>query len=77
MCLTFCTPIGIVEYEKKINLNSDTKRIWNHDLTSLDDKSWCDSHSLSLDTFGDVLAKQREDLEWEEDEETFEPQSDL
>lgn len=66
----------IVEYEKKIDLNSDKKRLWSSDPTSLDDKSWSDSHALSMDTFGDVLVK-KSDIEWEEDNEAYEPESDL
>jgi hypothetical protein len=66
----------IVEYEKRIDLNSDKKRLWSSDLTALDDESWCDSHALSMDTFGDLLAK-RSDIEWIEDEDKYEPESDL
>jgi hypothetical protein len=70
----------IVEYEKKIGLNSDKKRVWNRDLASLDDKSWCDSHALSMDEFGDLMAKENKEMEWygdnEGDGEGYEPESD-
>jgi hypothetical protein len=65
-----------VEYEKKIDLNSDKKRQWLTDLTALDNKSWCDSHALSMDSFGSIIAKPV-DLTWYEDEEGYEPESDL
>jgi hypothetical protein len=64
----------IVEYEKRIDLNSDTKRFWLSRLTVLDDKSWCDSHALNMDMIGDIVAKQ--DLDWYEDDK-YEPESDL
>jgi hypothetical protein len=65
----------IVEYEKKIDLNSDKKRFWLSLLTSLDDKSWCDSHALNMDLIGDIVAK--EALDWYEDDDKYEPESDL
>lgn len=73
----------IVEYEKRIDLNSDRKRFWNHDLTSLDEKSRCDSHALSMDVFGDLMAKSSENVKLSEEkednerEEEYEPESDL
>lgn len=68
------------KYEKKIDLNSNWQRFWNRDLASLDEESWCDSHTLSMDTFGDTLAKSqsKSSVEWVvEDEEEYEPQSEL
>jgi len=35
------------EYEKKLDLNSDKKRFWSKELTSFDDKTFCDSVHLS------------------------------
>ena len=66
----------IIEYEKKIKLNSDMKRAWQCDLIAVDDKSWCDSHTLSMDTFGSIVAK-KEDFTWYEDDDKYEPESEL
>jgi hypothetical protein len=67
----------IVEYERKIDLNSDKKRQWTSDLTSLDDGSWCDSHALSMNVFGRILAKST-DFKWQDEEdERYKPESDL
>jgi hypothetical protein len=67
----------IVEYEKKIDLNSDKKRQWTGDLKSLDDGSWCDSHALSMNVFGKILAKSA-DFKWQnEEDERYEPESEL
>ncbi len=65
----------IVEYEKKINLNSDTKRVWNKDLTALDDKSWCNSMPWDIAQIVDIVVKK--DIQWNEGDDKYEPESDL
>lgn len=64
----------IEEYEKKINLNSDKKRLWDSDLESLQDEKMCDSVPIPADLVGDLIGK--EDEEWYDDEK-YEPESDL
>lgn len=67
----------IEEYKKKINLNSDKKRFWSGELTSLNDKSFCDSAPININMVSDILAK-KSDFEWgDEQEEKYEPESDL
>lgn len=70
--------IGKIEvYEKKINLNSDKKRFWSSDLTSLNDNSSCDSVPININLVSDIIAK-RSDIEWEDQqEEKYEPESEL
>lgn len=66
----------IEEYEKKINLNSDKKRFWLDDLKSLNDKIVCDSAPINASLVADIIAK-KDDLEWYEDDERYEPVSEL
>jgi hypothetical protein len=61
-------------YEKKINLNSDRKRLWDSDLESLNDEKMCDSVPIPADLVGNLIGKK--DLEWYEDEK-YEPESEL
>ncbi|MEM3064674.1 MAG: hypothetical protein QW177_04805 [Candidatus Nitrosotenuis sp.] len=64
----------IEQYEKKINLNSDKKRLWLSELKSLNDNKCCDSVPIPADVVADLIAK--EDLEWHDDEK-YEPESEL
>lgn len=68
----------IVEYEKKIRLNSDKKRSWlPAELKSLKDKSFCDSTPINAELVADIIGKKGE-IAWEaEQEERYEPESDL
>lgn len=68
--------IGKIEqYERKINLNSDKKRLWlPAELKSLNDGSWCDSIPMPIDLVGEMISKK--DDEGIEDEK-YEPESDL
>lgn len=67
----------IEEYEKKIGLNSDKKRFWGSDLESLNGKKMCDSVPIPADVVGDLIGK--EDLEWYDvqNDEKYEPESEL
>ena len=67
----------IKPYEKKINLNSDKKRLWFDEITSLNEKKCCDSVPIPADIVADLISK--EDVDWYEDniEEKYEPESDL
>ncbi len=65
----------IEQYERKINLNSDRKRLWiPAELMSLSDGSSCDSVPMPIDLVGKMVAK--DDVEWFEDEK-YEPESDF
>lgn len=64
----------IEEYEKKINLNSDKKRLWLAELKSLNDGSFCDSVSMPIDLVGKLVSK--EEVEFYDDEK-YEPESEL
>ena len=67
--------VGKIEtYEKKINLNSDKKRLWDADLESLQDGKMCDSVPIPADLVGDLIGKEDED--WYDDEK-YEPESEL
>ena len=67
--------VGKIEpYEKKINLNSDKKRLWDSDLESLQDGKMCDSVPIPADLVGDLIGKEDED--WYDDEK-YEPESDI
>lgn len=65
----------IEEYEKKINLNSDKKRLWDSDLESLNDGKMCDSVPIPADIVGELIGK--EDLECFHDDEKYDPTSEL
>jgi hypothetical protein len=67
----------IEEYEKKIGLNSDKKRFWDSDLESLNDDKICDSVPIPADLVGNLIGK--ENLEWYDvqNDEKYEPESDL
>ena len=66
----------IEQYEKKIGLNSDKKRFWFDDLTSLHDIKCCDSAPLNINLVADIIAE-RSDIEWENEEgERYEPESE-
>jgi len=70
--------VGKIEkYWKRINLNSDKKRFWLSELRSLKDTSFCDSVPISADIMADLISKK--DVEWYEDdnEEKYEPESDI
>jgi len=66
----------IEEYEKKINLNSDKKRFWFDELKSLHDKSVCDSAPINASLVADIIGK-KDAIEWYEDDERYEPESEL
>ena len=67
----------IGEYEKKINLNSDKKRFWVADLESLKDKTCCHSAPWNANEVAEIIAK-KSDVEWEdEQDERYEPESEL
>lgn len=67
----------IEQYEKKIGLNSDRKRLWFDDLESLHETKLCDSAPININMVGDIIAK-KSDIEWEDvGEEKYEPESDL
>ncbi|MGY5149068.1 MAG: DNA polymerase [Candidatus Nitrosopumilus sp. bin_68KS] len=67
--------IGRLEkYEKKIGLNSDRKRFWLSELTSIDDTSYCDSMPIPIDLVGDIVSKKEFDWRYEE---KYEPESEL
>lgn len=66
----------IEEYERKINLNSDKKRFWLDELKSLHDKSFCDSAPINASLVADIIGK-KDEIEWYEDDERYEPESDL
>jgi hypothetical protein len=68
--------VGKIEtYEKKINLNSDKKRLWISELKSLNDKTFCDSMPIPIDLVGEIISK---DDEFEMDyDDVYEPESDL
>ena len=62
------------EYEKKLDLNSDKKRFWSKELTSLDDKTFCDSVPIPINLDADLISKNEvEELE----EDTYNLQRDL
>lgn len=68
--------VGRIEpYEKKINLNSDRKRLWDSDLESLHDGKMCDSLPIPADLAGDLIGK--DVLVWHDDTEQYDPESDL
>jgi len=70
--------VGKIEkYWKRINLNSDRKRVWiPAELKSLKDGSFCDSVPIPADIVADLISK--EDLDWYDyDNEKYEPESDL
>lgn len=67
----------IEEYEKKINLNSDKKRYWLGDLQSLKDKTCCQSAPWNANQIADAISK-KSGIEWEEEqEERYEPESEV
>jgi hypothetical protein len=68
--------VGKIEtYEKKINLNSDKKRLWLSELKSLNDETFCDSMPIPIDLVGYLISK---DDEFEMDyDEVYEPESEL
>lgn len=67
----------IEEYDKKINLNSDKKRFWFSELTSLNDNSCCDSAPININLVSEIITK-KDDFKWEdEEEEKYQPESDL
>jgi hypothetical protein len=67
----------IEEYEKHIKLNSDKKRFWLSELESLKDGTCCNSAPWNVDMIADLIVEKSE-LEWEnEQEEKYEPESDL
>lgn len=67
----------IKKYEKKINLNSDKKRFWIGDLKSLKEKVCCYSAPWNANQVADIIAR-KSDVEWEdEQEERYEPESEL
>ena len=68
----------IVEYEKRIKLNSDQKRHWTPvELLSLRDGTYCDSTPINAGLVADIIAK-KSNLVWEdENEEKYEPESPL
>jgi len=67
----------IEQYEKKIGLNSDKKRFWPDELKTLHDKSFCDSAPLNINSVADIISK-KSDVAWEdEQEEKYEPESEL
>lgn len=70
--------VGKIEkYEKKIGLNSDKKRFWPDELKSLHDKSFCDSVPINASVVADIIRK-KSDVEWEdEQEEKYDPQSEI
>ena len=71
--------VGKIEkYWKKINLNSDRKRVWiPAAFKSLNDDSFCDSVPIPADIVADLISK--DDLEWYdyENEDEYEPESCL
>lgn len=67
--------VGKIEtYEKKINLNSDKKRLWLSELKSLNDGSFCDSLSMPIDLVGKLVSK--EEVEFYEYEK-YDPESEI
>ena len=68
--------VGKIEkYCKKINLNSDRKRVWiPAELKSLNDGSFCDSVPIPADIVADLISKDA--VEWF-DNEKYEPESEL
>jgi len=68
--------VGKIEpYWKKINLNSDKKRMWFSELKSLKDRSFCDSAPIPTDIVADLISK--EEVEWYYNDEKYEPESPL
>ena len=69
--------VGKIEkYWKRINLNSDRKRVWiPAELKSLNDDSFCDSVPIPADIVADLISK--EDVDWYYDDEKYEPESEL
>ncbi len=68
--------IGKIEpYEKKINLNSDKKRFWAKELESINDMTSCDSFPICINLVGDIISEA--EFEWEENDDRYEPESDL
>ena len=70
--------IGKIEADtREINLNSDKKRFWPGDLTSLKEETSCNSAPWNANEIADIIAK-RPDVTWEdEQEERYEPESEL
>lgn len=67
----------IEQYEKKIGLNSDRKRMWLDELKSLHETKLCDSAPININLVADIIAKKSE-IEWEnEREEGYEPESEI
>lgn len=67
----------IEQYEKKIGLNSDRKRMWLDELESLHETKLCDSMPININLVADIIAK-KSGIEWEDDrEERYEPESEL
>ncbi len=67
----------IEEYEKKIKLNSDKKRVWLDDLTSLGDGKCCESAPINANMVAELISK-ADDIAWEnESDYRYEPTSEL
>ncbi|MGH9933493.1 MAG: hypothetical protein ACRD3Z_00085 [Nitrososphaerales archaeon] len=66
----------IREYERKMNLNSDKKRLRFDELKSIRDKSFCDSAPINASLVADIIAK-KDEIELYEDDERYEPESEL
>lgn len=62
------------EYEKKLDLNSDKKRFWSKELTSIDDKTFCDSVPIPINLESELISQN--EVEFIRDEE-YKPESDL
>jgi hypothetical protein len=68
--------VGKIEvYRKKIGLNSDKKRFWLNDLTSLHEKRSCDSVPLHINLIADIVASES-DIVWKS-RTPYVPESDL
>jgi hypothetical protein len=70
--------VGKIErYEKKIDLNSDTKRFWLDDLKSFKDKGHCDSMPINPSLVANHISK-KSDIKLEDDgKEKYDPESEL
>jgi|APSaa5957512535_1039671.scaffolds.fasta_scaffold17890_2 hypothetical protein len=66
----------IEEYDKKIFLNSDRKRFWFSQLTSLNKKTFCDSAPMPADMIDEIISNNPNS--WKGYlEDNYEPESDL
>jgi hypothetical protein len=67
----------IEQYEKKIGLNSDRKRMWLDELESLHGMKMCFSVPININLVVDIIAK-KDYSQWEDErDENYEPENEL